>query len=227
MLRSGTVEELKALASKGRGFARTNLYYVYLPSIMSQNSAYEHGVLCTSVTLPSRQLTTVERPLGVSQQVVAHGFVNPNINMTFRVLNDQNTREYFEKWQSLALKQYDDIEGRFELAYPDQYCKKVEIYQLEKGVSYPIYNKDVNLGPINLSFDIDLGTQLEKTYKWTLDRAYPVSITYETFSDGSQNEISQFNVEFAYHYWTGEKFDPKNKLKKALTGVLGSIAANI
>lgn len=227
MLRSGSVEELKSIATAGRGFARTNLYYVYMPSLQLESSSYEHGVLCTSVTLPSRQLATVQRELGVAKQDIVYGFVNPNVNMTFRVLNDQKVREYFEYWQSIALQRYDDIEGRFNAAYPDTYCRKIEIYQLEKGVSYPVYNKDIDLGPINLSFDIDIGTRLEKNYKWTLDRAYPVSVTHETFSDASQNEISTITVEFSYQYWEGESLAPKNKLKNALSGVLGAVAANI
>ena len=66
MLKSGTIEELKSIVSKGRGFARTNLYYVYLPSFGSENS-YEYGVLCTSVQTPSRQLATVQRDIGVSK----------------------------------------------------------------------------------------------------------------------------------------------------------------
>lgn len=227
MLRSGTVEELKAIVTNGRGLARTNLYYVHLPSIQRGVSSYEYGVLCTSVSLPSRQLSTVQREIGIVKQDVAYGFVNPSVNMTFRVLNDQGAREYFEAWQRFAVSRYDDVEGRYTAAYPDDYCKKIEIFQLEKGVSYPVYNKDVSLGPINLSFDLDIGTQLEKNYRWTLDRAFPINVTNETFTDASSNEISQFTVEFSYHYWEGEKIQPNNKLKRALAGVLGAVAANI
>lgn len=227
MLRSGTIEELKSIASKGRGFARNNLYYVYLPNIANSTDAYEYGVLCTNVGLPSRQLTSVEREIGVTRQSVAYGFVNPSINMTFRVLNDQGVREYFENWQSLALQRYDDIEGRYESAYPDEYCRKIQVFQLEKGVSYPIYNKQIDLGPINFNLDLDLGTNLEKNYVWTFDRAYPISITNESFTDGSNNEISTITVEFSYHYWEGTKLDPNNKLKNSLVGLAGAIASNI
>ena len=227
MLRSGSIEELKSIASKGRGFARTNLYYVYLPSIDLEKSSYEYGVLCSSVQLPSRQLTSVQRELGVVKQDVAYGFVNPEVTMTFRVLNDQGAREYFEQWQNLALNRYDDIEGRFESSYPDQYCKKVEIYQLEKGVSYPLINKEIDLGPINFNLDLDIGTQLDKNYKWTLDRAYPITVTNETFSDDAQNEISTISVSFSYQYWQGEKLSPNNKLKNSVAGAIGAIASNI
>ena len=227
MLKSGSVEELKGVVTGGRGFARTNLYYVYLPTLTPKQGTYDFGVLCSSVTLPARQLSSIERVLGPTQQSVVHGFVNPNVTMSFRILNNQKTRDYFEGWQALAMQQYDDIEGRFEVNYPDRYAKNVQIHQLEKGVSYPVLDRSVDFGPVNLNFDIDLGTPLEKTYTWTLDRAYPVSVTYETLSDQSQNEISQVTVEFAYHYWYGESRDPKNKIQKAITGVLGTIGANI
>lgn len=226
MLKSGTIEELKSIVSKGRGFARTNLYYVYLPSFGSENS-YEYGVLCTSVQTPSRQLATVQRDIGVSKQDVVYGYVNPSVAMTFRVLNDQGAREYFEKWQRKALRQYDDIEGRYESNYADEYCKKVEIYQLEKGVSFPIYDKQIELGPINLNFDIDIGTSFEKNYKWTLDRAFPINVTNETFTDASSNEISTISVEFSYHFWEGTKLNTKNRKGNAVAGILGSIASNI
>lgn len=226
MLKSGTIEELKSIVSKGRGFARTNLYYVYLPSFGSENS-YEYGVLCTSVQMPSRQLTTVQREIGVSRQDVVYGYVNPSVTMTFRVLNDQGAREYFEKWQRKALRQYDDIEGRYESNYADEYCKKVEIYQLERGVSFPIYDKQIELGPINLNFDIDIGTSFEKNYKWTLDRAFPISVTNETFSDGASNEISTISVDFSYHFWEGTKLNTKNRRGNAVAGILGSVASNI
>lgn len=227
MLRSGSIEELKSIVSSGRGFAKPNLYYVYLPTLYTDQTSYEFGVLCSSVTLPSRQLTTVQRELGVVKQDVVYGFVNPTVNMSFRVLNDQGAREYFEQWQNLALNRYDDVEGRYETAYPDEYCKKIEIFQLEKGVSYPILNKEIDFGPINFNLDLDLGTQFEKNYSWILDRAYPVSVANETLTDGAANTISEINVEFTYQHWEGKKIPPKNKLKTALAGVIGAVASNI
>jgi hypothetical protein len=234
MLRQGTIEELKSTISEGRGLARTNLYYVFLPSLDGRTSTYDKGLLCSSVTLPSKQLTTVERTIGVDQQNVVHGYVNPNVTMSFRVLNDQGVREYFDKWQTKALRQYGTEEGRFEANYPDNYTAPIQIFQLEKGISFPVLNvqKDLGvfrrpLGAINVELDIDVATAMQSNYRWILNRAYPVSVTNETLTDNGQNEISEIQVEFAYLNWNSEKLEPKNNDKNELAKLAGILSANI
>jgi hypothetical protein len=235
MLKQGTIEELKSLVAKGDGFAHTNLYYVLFPRdvIVGDQDPYVHGVLCTSVTLPSKQLMTVNREIGMIRQEVVHGFVEPNVSMTFRILNDQSTRKYFDAWQKRALAAYpneeDALEGRFEVNYPSEYMRQIKIFQLKKGISFPVFNKfaDKDLGPINLVFDLDLdiGTKLSTTYEWTLDRAYPVSITNETLTDGAQNEISTITVEFSFEKWRGRKFESDDATAKKLAKLVGTIAS--
>lgn len=234
MLKQGTLDELKSTISQGGGLARSNLYYVFLPTIGDNKSTYTKGLLCSSVTLPSKQLSTVERTIGVDQQNIVHGYVNPNVTMTFRVLNDQDVREYFDAWQSKALRQYGTEEGRFEANYPDNYTGQIQIMQLEKGVSFPVFSaqKDIDvlrnpIGAVNVGIDIDASTKLNPNYRWTLNRAYPVSVQNETLSDNSQNEISEISVEFAYLNYNTEKLYPKDGAQKAISKIAGIISANI
>lgn len=207
-----TIDQFKSAVGKGNGFARTNLYSVLLPSFGKTDDARNLSLFCSSVNLPSRQLSTVERQIGVDTQQVAYGYVNPNVSMTFRVLNDQSTREYFENWQRTVLG-LGEQDGEAVVNYADDYCFPVHIYQLKKGTSLPVLDRDFNvgLGPINvnLNVDLDIGTSGVATYHWILERAYPVSITNESLSDGSQNEISEITIEFAYKKWKGEKLDNK------------------
>lgn len=235
MLKQGTIEEFKSLVAKADGFAYTNLYYVMFPRdiIISDEDPYAHGVFCTSVTLPSKQLTTVPREIGMNIQQIAHGFVNTPVSMQFRILNNQAVREYFDAWQKKAISGYpnenDALEGRFEVNYPSTYTKQIQIFQLKKGTSFPIYSKfaDKKLGPINLVFDLDLdiGTKMSTTYVWTLDRAYPVSIQNETFTDGSQNEISTITVEFTYEKFRGRRMNEENTDAKKLAKLIGTISS--
>ena len=235
MLKQGTIEEFKSIVAKADGFAYTNLYYVMFPRdiIISDEDAYVHGVFCTSVTLASKQLTTVTREIGMTSQQIAHGYVNGPVSIQFRILNNQSTREYFDAWQKKALSGYpnedDALEGRFEVNYPSSYTRQVQIFQLKKGTSFPILNKfaDKKLGPINLVFDLDLdiGTKFTTTYVWTLDRAYPVSIQNETFTDGAQNEISTISVEFAYEKWRGRRIAEENTDAKKLAKLVGTISS--
>ncbi len=214
----GNIEEFKSQVSQGGGLAKQNLYYVKFPRLGFQNlndPAYELGLFCTAIDIPTRQLTTVDRMIGTSMQKVTSGYVNPSLNATFRVMNDQRVREYFESWQRFILPEYDDAgENRFEAKYPDQYMKALHIYQLERGQSFPLLDKqaDINIGPININvgIDIDIGTNVKTNYHWIVDRAFPVSMTSEPFGDEA-NGVSTIQIEFAYNKWKSEKTNGKQK----------------
>jgi hypothetical protein len=224
MFRPGSIEEFKSNVSQGKGFAATNLFHVALPSFKNFGllAPKELSFLCTSVSLPSRQLNTVEREMGIDMQKLVYGFTNDDVTMTFRVLNDQRVREYFEFWQQNIVKANGD-EGRYIVNYADAYMYPIHIYQLEKGTRFPVISKqvDLNLGPINvnLDLDVDAGVSGKANYHWLLERAYPVSVQQETFQDGP-NEISTFTVSFSYKSWAGEKIN-----KKGQVGVTASASA--
>lgn len=211
MLKLGTVDEIKAAVSKGRGFAKGNLFFLELPTVQGINP-YDFGVFCTSVQVPNRQLQSVERKIGVDTQQVVHGYVNTDVSATFRVLNNHSVRNYFQQWMDFALPAYDESrEGRFEARYPSTYQKYVHIYQLERGESFPLFNfqKDLSLGPlnINIDLDIDVGTKPQSNYHWVLNQAFPKSLSSSELSDAS-GEISTITVDFAYKNWTGKPVVP-------------------
>jgi len=219
MLKLGTIDEFKSLVNSGNGFTKSNLYYVKLPTVNGINT-YDLGLLCNDITLPTRQLSTVERDFGVAKQNIVYGYVNPAVSMTFRILNDQKVRDYFEGWHNFILPQYEkDGEGRFEAKYPDTYMRPIHIYQLERGKSFPLFSKqfDKKIGPfnINIDLDLDIGTSSIANYHWLLDRAYPVSYTSTNLAEGA-GEVSTITVEFNYHYWKGESVS-NGKQKASIT----------
>lgn len=212
-LRPGSIEDLKSLISDKGGFAKANLYYVLLPSWSERGfggtaKPQELGVLCKSVTLPSRSLATIQRIIGPDMQDVAYGYQNGRVSMTFRVLNDQGIRSYFETWQQNIVQNNDrSAEGNYSIAFPDQYMKNVFIYQLERGRSLPIFNRNFSIGsgPINidLDFDIDIMTGGGAIYQWALMNAYPVSYQSETLSDDGKDQVSEITIDFSYKNWVG------------------------
>ena len=170
MLKLGTIDEFKSVVNDGGGLTKGNLFYVKFPTIQGI-TAYDLGLLCSDVALPTRQMNSIERDIGVIKQQVVYGFTNPSVSMTFRVLNDQKVREYFERWQQYILPTYDEGEARLEARFPDQYVAPIHIYQLKRAQSFPLFSKqfDVKLGPINLNLDIDLDIgQVEPiaSYHW-------------------------------------------------------------
>lgn len=206
-MRIGSVDEMISTIGKGKGFANTNLFFVMMP-IEGGDAARTLNFLCTSITLPSRQLQSLDRQIGADRRSIAYGFANPEVSMNFRVLNDQNVRDFFENWQNSIVTQVDDNEGNYDIAFPKDYVRPIKIYQLKKGQSFPIFNadKNVNLGPIrfDLNLDIDLGIKGKSTYEWVLEDAYPVTFQQETLADGP-DAISEITIEFTYRRWKGSK----------------------
>ena len=230
-LRPGSIEDLKSLISDKGGFAKANLYYVLLPSWSERGfggtaNPQELGVLCKSVTLPSRSLATIQRIIGPDMQDVAYGYQNGRVSMTFRVLNDQGIRSYFETWQQNIVQNNDrSAEGNYSIAFPDQYMKNVFIYQLERGRSLPIFNRNFSIGsgPINvdLDFDIDIMTGGGANYQWALMNAYPVSYQSETLSDDGKDQVSEITIDFSYKNWVGSPM----KISESST-MIGSAGVN-
>ncbi|DAC64039.1 MAG TPA: hypothetical protein HA240_02285 [Candidatus Thalassarchaeaceae archaeon] len=209
MLKLGSIDEFKSAVNSGGGFTKGNLFFVKFPTIKGIN-AYDLGLLCSQISLPSRQMSSVQRTLGNQTQEVVHGYAITPLSATFRVLNDQKVREYFESWQQFILPEYSEAENSFSARYPDQYTKPIHIYQLERGQSYPLFNKqfEKKLGPINLSFDldIDIGNKAIANYHWSIDRAFPKSVTSTELQDGG-DDITTITVEFEYKNWKGEKVE--------------------
>ena len=189
----GSIEDIKSLISSKGGLAKTNLYYVLLPSwkengLGATAKPQELGVLCRSISLPSRQLATLQRMVGPDKQDIVYGYQNPNVSMTFRVLNDQSTRAYFETWQQNIIQNNDrSSEGNYSIAFPDEYMKNIFVYQLERGRSLPVFNKNktIDLGPVNLNLDIDIDLLQGggANYQWALFNSYPVTYQSETLTD--------------------------------------------
>jgi len=220
----GSVDQLKSLVASKKGFAKSNLYYVYLPSLQGLGNAdcadgrRDLGILCRSVTLPGRQLATVPRQIGPDYENIVYGYQNSNVSMTFRVLNDQGVREYFESWQRSILG--DDVfdrDGHYSIAFPDQYQTPIQIFQLERGRSFPIFNrgKSIEIGPINVNLDLDIDVINGggANYMWDIQNAYPLTFSSDTLSDDAKDQISEVTVEFGFKKWSGSKQNPDQPLK--------------
>jgi len=223
-MRIGTVDEMISTIGKGGGFSTTNLYFVSLP-IQGGDDQRTLNFLCNSITLPTRQLSTLDRQIGADRRSIAYGFANPEVTMNFRVLNDQNVRQFFENWQESIVTQVDTNEGNYDIAFPKEYVRPIRIYKLKKGQSFPIFNADksLNLGPLkfDLNLDIDLGIDGKSTYEWYLEDAYPVTFQQETLSDGA-NAIAEITVEFTYRRWKGRQLKEGSKLGLNIGGSIGS-----
>ena len=215
-----TLDSLKGLVSSKLGVARSNQFLVELPTsfqsggFLAQLSRALNGndmnLLCSRASLPGRQVTTLDRRIGMEYQKVGYGYVVDPVSMTFYMLNDYGVKKYFDSWYNTILN--DDTNVAF---YKTQYQKPVKIHQLRK----PIVNKQFDIGPINIDIGIGAGT----VYSCLLEDAYPVNVSSIEL-DNELDGLVQLTVEFAYTKWK-----PVNdtqgffKVSAGLPGGLGGI----
>ena len=90
-----SIEELKGRMTIKNGLASSNQFMVVMPSMDGQDSR-TLNVLCKSVTMPGKQITTIDRNIGIFNEKVVNGFLVDDVTMTFYVLNDYGVKKYFD-----------------------------------------------------------------------------------------------------------------------------------
>ncbi len=196
-----TIEQFKGTISSGGGLARTNLFQVILPAIPGATiSASDINILCSSVTLPGRQVQTMERLIGTKVEKIANGAVMDDVTFTFRVLNDYGIKKYFEAWQKIAYNP-----DTYQIGYKSDYGKQVVINQLKKGQGFPVFDVSTTLFPkspfpINIGLDVNLVSSSMIINQTKLFGAWPVTIN----SIDLNNELDglvEYTVQLAYTKW--------------------------
>jgi hypothetical protein len=192
-----SIEELKGMVNAGKGFALPNQYMVEFPQIPGSNlSARERNVLCRTTRLPGRQILTASREVGLMKQGVATGYATTDVTMSFHVLNDYKTRDYFDKWQNLIVDQNSQ-----QIRYANEYKKTVKVYQLEKGRAYDVGGLNFNVFGIGINLDFDLRTSDKIIYGVELESAFPVTVNGIDLADGSTDQTIEVSVSLSYKNW--------------------------
>lgn len=196
------IDQLKSLASAKLGFARTNQFLVELPTTFTSNGFFgalttfltsgnmgggNLNLLCTSTTLPGKQIMTQDRRIDMVTEKVAYGYAVTDISMSFVLLNDYGTKKYFDEWKNSILNE----ESSF-AKYKSEYAKPVKIHQLRK----PMKNIGADLGPININVGIGGGS----VYSCELIDAFPTTIN-EIELNNELDGLAQLNVQLSYTNW--------------------------
>ena len=241
--RNQTIESLKSKISKSGGVQASNLFMVSLPTGITKLGEEEINIVCTSVQLPSRQITTQQRPFSVSPTDYGYGYTTGNVTMTFRVLNNHGIRKYFEAWQNQIIINNDPDKSNqgYSVGYHKDYARTIKIHHLRKGIEFPVYKKQFDLnvpteiknrlpsiGPIDFSqgeIDFSLGTNDDIVWTTELFEAFPVTMQQETLADANINGISEINVEFSFRDFKGYKNKVDKNARNAVKAInfLGKI----
>jgi len=181
-----TIEQLKSVVSKKHGMAQANMFQVILPPIAGSTlSANEINILCSAVTLPGRQIQTIDRLIGTVSEKVAIGSVTDDVSFTFKVLNDYGIKRYFETWQNIAYNP-----NTLAMGYKSDYRKQVIINQFKKGQNV----------------DVDTVNSASIIYECTLLEAWPISVNSIELNN-DQDGLVEVVVQLAYTRWTSKYFN--------------------
>ena len=99
------IEQLKGKLTSKNGIAMANQFAVTLPSIGNLDSR-ELNVICKDVTLPGRQVMSLDRNVGIFNEKIANGFGVEDVSITFYVLNDYGVKKYFDTWANTIVGMY-------------------------------------------------------------------------------------------------------------------------
>ena len=198
---TASVDRIKSIVSSRGGLARPNNFLVELPPLPGFGRANEPmNLLCRSTNIPSKQILTVDRRIGMEFEKVAYGYAVDDVQMTFLLTNDYYGRKYFDRWKDLILG-----EDRQIAAYKANYQKPVIIHQLKNSIPSTAF--DINVGRIPIGVDITsfLNSLAAKsgvnisttTYSVELINAFPTNIGQINF-DNQPDGLIEMTVAMAY-----------------------------
>lgn len=204
------IEDLKSKVSLKNGFAFSHHFAVELPRWAGIDGD-TMNILCKDVDMPGKQITTLDRNIGLHNEKVVNGFAVADINMTFYMTNDYGPRKYFDKWMSKMVNEEDgSVRWKKGLSGTGGFARDITIHQLSK----PQARVGFDLGIFDINFDL-LGNSI---YSVTLEDAFP--ITQNSINLNSQGSIVELQVNFAYTKWTVKK-DARGKLADLIDSKVG------
>ena len=198
------IEELKGKIISKNGMAFSNQFSVELPDMVGKKVLTKlkgidkrtANILCKTVSMPGKQIATIDRQIGIYNETVVNGFAVDDVTMTFYALNDYGIRKYFDNWRSVMIGDSKTMASggmqNGEIAYKSDYVAPVKIHQLSK----PQVRIGFDLGPLNVDFDL-LGNSI---YSVELIDAFPTTISSIELGN-DLDSLVEVSVTFSFTNW--------------------------
>ena len=181
--------------TKVKGGVRPNLFQVYhqFPDKAKPTDEKLESYLCKSAALPASTVGTVELPFRGRVLKVPGDRTFESWTATFYMDDAFELRGAYEKWI--------DLTNRVDVNMADvpigEVLQEIKILQLDKfGAS----NND--------------GLRVIREYK--LVQAFPVSVSQVSVAYDNNDSYEEFDVEFAYQYFTTSVGTDKNQITEVL-----------
>lgn len=214
-----SINTIKSTITDAGGLARPNKFAIELPNIPGSTlNSRELNVLCRTATMPSKQVSTLERRIGMETSKVGYGYIVDDVNMSFLMVNDYKVKRYFDTWRSLIIDENAQTVG-----YKEDYQHPIVIHQLASAVPSIGAKLNVNVGPFSRTFRKDFAPfpQIQivrPTYSIELINAFPITTSALEFNN-EQDGILELQVQIAYTNWQ----EVKSSQRKISIDIPGNI----
>ena len=176
--------------SKIKQGVKPNMYQVSVnwPSELDQGKGAPDkdlvNILCKSAALPASNLGVIEVPFRGRTVKIAGDRTFDTWSATFINDEDMRIRAYFEEWLAKINSHENNASPLFRPSSSSEgYMANLSVNQLEK-------NSTTNGGVIR---------------EYTLWHAFPTSVSQIDLAYDSNDQVSEFSVEFQLSYWTAER----------------------
>lgn len=215
-----SIDKLKSVITSRGGMARKNRYNVFFtPPSMSLfnidpqailsnvltgqdvsvgtliNDPRDISLLCDSVNLPGRSLSTMEYQDQFQVIKMPYTFVDSEVSFSFLLTKDYYMKRIFDNWID-GIINAKDAEGNvvpYQLGYKKDYSTDIVIQQLDEE-DVPVYGvKLINAFPINIG-DIELG-------------------------NANENEFSKVDITFGY-----DKYEVEGPLSSTVSQITSGLS---
>ena len=172
---------------------KPNMYQVSVnwPSELDQGKGATDkdlvNILCKSAALPASNLGVIEVPFRGRTVKIAGDRTFDTWSATFINDEDMRIRAYFEEWLAKINSHENNASPLFRPQSSSQgYMANLSVAQLEKNAT--------------------AGSAAGSTIReYTLWHAFPTSVSQIDLAYDSNDQVSEFSVEFQLSYWTAER----------------------
>ena len=165
---------------------KPNMFMVEIPFPGTGNDDPDVNLLCKSTALPASNLGVIEVPFRGRTVKIAGDRTFDTWSATFFNDKSMKIRGKFEQWLESMNTHEQNNAPLFRPSEDNGYMKKMIVQQMRKDDAVP--NEDGS------------NTTVLRTY--TLNYAFPTSISQIDLAYDSNDQIEEFTVEFQYSYWT-------------------------
>ena len=186
------IDKFKSVISKRGGLAPANRFAVYMAlplisfdpqnliaKVFNQGTASpfindprDVSILCDSVTLPGRQISTSDVQTNLLSVKTPYTYINDDVTMSFHITNDHFMKKFFENWFNRMFDR-----KKMTMKYRSQFTTDVIIQQLDQR-DVPVYTVTLkNAFPTSITSYELTNSGENQTQKQT------ITLSYEDWSE--------------------------------------------